>query len=101
MAHASGQGPTARSGAMRGWGHMTPVNYQPVDVLVIGAGNAAANAALAAHEAGCSVAMLETAPESARGGNSAFTGGAFRFVYDGVRDLLALDPSIAELDLST
>ncbi|MGA3000401.1 MAG: FAD-dependent tricarballylate dehydrogenase TcuA [Acetobacteraceae bacterium] len=79
---------------------MTPVNYQPVDVLVIGAGNAAANAALAAQEAGCSVAMLETAPESARGGNSAFTGGAFRFVYHGVKDLLALDPAIAELDLS-
>lgn len=80
---------------------MTPVNYQPVDVLVIGAGNAAANAALAAHEAGCTVAMLETAPEAARGGNSAFTGGAFRFVYQDVKDLLALDPAIAELDLST
>ena len=26
--------------------------------------------------------MLETAPKEARGGNSAFTGGAFRFVYD-------------------
>src|SRR3984957_6278390 len=80
---------------------MTPIDYQPVDVLVIGAGNAAANAALAAHEAGCTVAMLETAPESARGGNSAFTGGAFRFVYQDVRDLMAPDPSIAELDLST
>src|SRR5580658_4030973 len=80
---------------------MTPMNYQPVDVLVIGAGNAAANAALAAHEAGCTVAMLETAPESARGGNSAFTGGAFRFVYQDVQDLLALDPAIAELDLSS
>src|SRR3984957_1986887 len=80
---------------------MTPETFQPVDVLVIGAGNAAANAALTAHEAGCSVAMLETAPESARGGNSAFTGGAFRFVYQDVQYLLALDPSIAELDLST
>ena len=74
---------------------MTPTQYKPVDVLVIGAGNAAANAALAAHEAGASVAMLETAPEDARGGNSAFTGGAFRFVYDSVDDLLALDPSSA------
>ena len=45
--------------------------------------------------------MLETAPESARGGNSAFTGGAFRFVYHDVNDLLALDPAIAELDLSS
>ena len=45
---------------------MTPVNYRPVDVLVVGAGNAAVNAALAAPEAGCTVAMLEAAPEAAR-----------------------------------
>src|SRR5580692_82782 len=76
------------------------MNYEPVDVLVIGAGNAAANAALAAHEAGASVAMLETAPRDARGGNSAFTGGAFRFVYAGVDDLLALAPDIKDLDLA-
>jgi len=79
---------------------MTPFDYSPVDVLVIGAGNAAANAALAAYETGASVAMLETAPEAARAGNSAFTGGAFRFVYEGVNDLLALAPDIAELDLA-
>nr|WP_321574557.1 FAD-binding protein [Paraburkholderia franconis] len=55
---------------------------------MIGAGNAAANAALAAHEGGARrVAMLESAPENARGGNSAFTGGAFRFVYESVDDL--------------
>lgn len=78
---------------------MTPASYAPVDVLVIGAGNAAANAALSAHESGASVALLETAPEDARGGNSAFTGGAFRFVYAGVKELLALAPDISELDL--
>src|ERR1700684_3786477 len=76
------------------------MNYEPVDVLVIGAGNAAANAALAAHEAGASVAMVETAPVESRAGNSAFTGGAFRFVYDGIDDLLKLDPTIADLDLA-
>lgn len=65
---------------------MTPAHYKAVDVLGIGAGNAA----LAAHVQGASVAMLALAPESARGGNSAFTGGAFRFVYDGIDDLLAL-----------
>ncbi len=80
---------------------MTPAQYTPVDVLVIGAGNAASNAALAALEAGASVTMIETAPENARGGNSAFTGGAFRFVYDGVADLLKLAPDIAELDLGS
>ena len=77
------------------------MNYEPVDVLVIGAGNAAANAALAAVEAGASVAMVETAPLQARAGNSAFTGGAFRFVYDGIEDLLRLDPSIADLDVAS
>ncbi len=74
--------------------------FQDVDVLVVGAGNAAANAALAAHEAGASVAMLEAAPRSARSGNSAFTGGAFRFVFDGVEDLLRLAPDIKDLDLA-
>jgi len=71
-----------------------------VDVLVIGAGNAAANAALQAHEMGASVAMLETAPKEARGGNSAFTGGAFRFVFRNVDDLVALAPDIRDLDLA-
>ncbi len=80
---------------------MTPASFMPVDVLVVGAGNAAANAALAAHEFGASVAMLETAPQDSRGGNSAFTGGAFRFVYSGVEDLLALAPDIRDLDLNT
>ena len=80
---------------------MTPNSYAPVDVLVVGAGNAAANAALAAHESGASVALLETAPQSACGGNSAFTGGAFRFVYSDVKDLLALAPDIADLDLAS
>src|SRR6202451_4290302 len=80
---------------------MTPETFQPIDVLVIGAGNAAATAPLAPHAAAFWVAMLETAPESARGGNSAFTGGAFRFVYHDVKDLLALDPAIAELDLAS
>jgi glycine/D-amino acid oxidase-like deaminating enzyme len=40
-----------------------------VDVLVVGAGNAAACAALAARETGASVAMLEAAPEEERAGS--------------------------------
>ena len=78
---------------------MTPETYTAPDVLVIGAGNAAANAALAAREAGATVVMVEAAPQEARAGNSAFTGGAFRFVYDGIDDLLPLSPDIADLDL--
>jgi tricarballylate dehydrogenase len=80
---------------------MSPTDLGRVDVLVVGAGNAAANAALAARETGASVVMLETAPQEARGGNSAFTGGAFRFVFGGVADLVALAPDIGELDLAT
>jgi tricarballylate dehydrogenase len=79
---------------------MTIDTFNDIDVLVIGAGNAAANAALAAREGGAKrIVLLESAPQEARGGNSAFTGGAFRFVYDSVDDLLKLAPDIAELDL--
>src|ERR1700686_3324239 len=82
-----------RSGAMT-------TDLGRVDVLVIGAGNPAANAALQAREMGPTVAMLETAPHEARGGNSAFTGGAFRFVFANVEDLIALAPDIRDLDLA-
>jgi tricarballylate dehydrogenase len=68
------------------------VDYQEVpqmswDVVVVGAGNAAMSAALSARAAGASVLVLERAPVEARGGNSAFTGGAFRVAYDGVDDI--------------
>ena len=79
---------------------MAAADLGRVDVLVIGAGNAAANAALQAREMGASVAMLETAPKEARGGNSAFTGGAFRFTFRAVEDLVALAPDIRDLDLA-
>ena len=56
-------------------------------VIVVGAGNAGLTAALAAHEAGADVVVLEKAPYGERGGNSRFSGGLFRFAYDGLRDL--------------
>ena len=49
---------------------------QDWDVVVIGAGNAAGCAALAAREHGATVAMLECAPEDEAGGNTRFTAGA-------------------------
>src|SRR6185369_15956399 len=70
------------------------------DVLVIGAGNAALCAAISAHESGARVLMLEAAPFEERGGNSHFTGGAFRFAYRGVDDLKFVLPSLANEDLS-
>jgi len=65
-----------------------------VDLVVVGAGNAAFCAALAAAESGVSVLVLERAPEAESGGNSRFTAGAFRCVYDGVDDLKALMPDL-------
>lgn len=66
------------------------------NILVAGAGNAALCAAIAAAEAGAHVTMLERAPRAARGGNSAFTGGCFRTVYDGVDDIARLVPDLTE-----
>src|SRR5712691_9032013 len=73
---------------------------QRPDVLVIGAGNAALCAAISAHENGARVLMLEAASMEERGGNSHFTGGAYRFAYRGVEDLITVLPSLAEEDLS-
>src|SRR5579862_3016546 len=60
------------------------------DVVVVGAGNAGMCAALAAQENGARVLVLEAAPFDERGGNSRYTAGALRFVYNGVDDLLKL-----------
>jgi tricarballylate dehydrogenase len=73
---------------------------QRPDVLVVGAGNAALCAAISAHEHGARVLILEAAPMEERGGNSHFTGGAFRFAYRGVEDLASVLPSLANEDLS-
>lgn len=66
------------------------------DVAVVGAGNAALCAALAARQAGARVIVLERAPASQRGGNSAYTAGAFRVAYDGVDDLVRLMPHLTD-----
>ncbi|MFQ5521286.1 MAG: FAD-dependent tricarballylate dehydrogenase TcuA [Candidatus Methylomirabilia bacterium] len=57
------------------------------DVVIVGGGNAALCAALAAHEGGARVLLVEKAPESQRGGNSFFTAGGFRFAHAGLQDL--------------
>ncbi len=64
-------------------------------IIVVGGGNAALCAALAAREAGAKVHILERAPAEHRGGNSAFTGGAFRVAYAGVDDLMKLMPDLS------
>ncbi|MEM7120944.1 MAG: FAD-dependent tricarballylate dehydrogenase TcuA [Pseudomonadota bacterium] len=71
------------------------------DVLVVGAGNAAFAAALAAREHGCRVTVLERASEDEAGGNTRFTAGAIRFAYRGVDDLLALMPDLSDEERAT
>jgi tricarballylate dehydrogenase len=66
------------------------------EIVVIGAGNAALCAALAAAEAGCSVLVLERAPRSEAGGNTAFTAGAMRVAYRGLGDIRALVPDLSD-----
>ncbi|HUL91599.1 MAG TPA: FAD-dependent tricarballylate dehydrogenase TcuA [Burkholderiales bacterium] len=60
------------------------------DVIVVGGGNAALCAALAAKETAKRVLVLERAPEDEAGGNSRFTAGLLRIVYNGAQDLAQL-----------
>ena len=79
---------------------MTTSLPQSTDVIVVGGGNAAFCAALAAAEQGVSVLVLERAPEDESGGNSRFTAGAFRCVYDGVEDLRKLMPDLSDEEVA-
>jgi tricarballylate dehydrogenase len=71
------------------------------DVVVVGAGNAALCAALAARETGAAVLVLERAPEKERGGNTAFTAGAMRVVYNGPEDIEELVPDLTDEEKAT
>src|SRR3954468_23899667 len=75
------------------------------DVVVVGKGNAALCAALAARDQGARVAILEAAPEGESGGNSRFAGGVMRFAYGSVDDLKRVtdltDEEIATSDFGT
>src|SRR3990172_7734628 len=65
----------------------TDSSSRSYDVVVVGKGNAALCAALAARDCGARVAMLEAAPVDESGGNSRFAGGVMRFAYSSVEDL--------------
>jgi tricarballylate dehydrogenase len=66
------------------------------DVIVVGAGNAAMSAAIAARDKGAAVLVLEAAPREERGGNSTYTAGAMRTVYNGVEDIRVLVPELTD-----
>ena len=75
----------------------TPIHY---DVLIVGAGNAACAAAMAALEKKVSVGMIEKASRKDRGGNSALTG-HMRFVFHGIEDLRPLVKNASEAELQS
>jgi tricarballylate dehydrogenase len=72
---------------------------QEWDVVVVGGGNAAFCAALAAREHCPRVLVLERAPEAEAGGNSRFTAGLMRIVYNGVDDLKRVIPDLSEEEI--
>ena len=65
-------------------------------VAIVGGGNAALCAAISARECGAEVCLFERAPYRLRGGNSRFTAGAIRTVYNGVEQLLELMPDLTD-----
>jgi tricarballylate dehydrogenase len=74
----------------------------PIDtgVVVVGAGNAALCAALAARETGAQVTVLEAAGEDEAGGNSRYTAGAIRFAHDGIADLQRVLPDLSDDEIA-
>src|SRR3954463_1342201 len=60
---------------------------ETVDVVVVGSGNAASCAALAAKEGGSAVLMVDAASVDDRGGNTAYAGGQMRVAFEGIDDL--------------
>src|SRR5437762_12367557 len=71
------------------------------DVIVVGGGNAAFCAALAAREHCDRVLVLERASEEEAGGNSRFTAGLLRVTYRGVDDIRRLIPDLSEEEISS
>ena len=71
---------------------------QEYDVIVVGAGNAALSAAIAAKQNCESVLVAEKAPDYFRGGNTYFTGGIIRFPFNGIEDIKAVIPDMSETE---
>ena len=60
------------------------------DIIIVGSGNAALCAGIAAKETGAEVIIIEKAGPEMAGGNTKYTAGAMRFSYDSSKDLLPL-----------
>ena len=70
-------------------------------VIVVGAGNAALCAALAACEAGAAVTVLERAPRGEHGGNSRFTMASMRFAYSSLEELQEAAGDLSAEEIAT
>ncbi|KAB7610503.1 FAD-binding dehydrogenase [Amylibacter sp. SFDW26] len=73
------------------------------DVLIVGSGNAALCAGISACENGAKTLVIEKADQDMSGGNTKYTAGAMRFVYNGNEDLYPLlenpnDPRIKDTE---
>ncbi len=82
---------------------MSQLSGEKFDVIVVGAGNAAFAAALAARQEGTRVLVLEKASQKLRGGNTRFSGGLFRCTYNNVNELMPIvrdydNPATVALD---
>ena len=60
------------------------------DIIIVGSGNAALCAGIAAIEAGAKARIIEKAPPDMAGGNTKYTAGAFRFAYSSGGELKPL-----------
>lgn len=80
---------------------MSPGPGSDYDVIVVGGGNAALCAAISAAEQGARVVVFERSPETERGGNSTYTDGKYRAVYNGVDDVRALVPDLTDEEVAS
>jgi tricarballylate dehydrogenase len=72
------------------------------DIIVIGGGSAAFDAAVSAKKAGAEhIVMLEKAPEAEYGGNARFSGTGFRFVHGGGKEIREFIPDVDEKKFAT
>lgn len=71
---------------------------EATDIVVVGAGNAALCAAIAAAEKGARVTVLEISSEEEKGGNTAYTHGSIRFSYNDGAQVRLLMPEMTDKD---
>ena len=72
------------------------------DIIVIGGGSAAFDAAVSARKAGASrVVMLEKATQAEYGGNARYSGTGFRFVHAGAAEIREFVPDLDDAEFAT